>query len=334
MANSDDLQLQLFQRIKNILPQGHSMADEIADVLNITLDSAYRRIRGEKPLVLDEIFNLCKKYNISIDDIFNIKTKGESFLCKIIDFNSITFEEYLKTLYTNLVYIQSLRNSEITYFAKDIPIFHHFHFQELAAFKLFFWFKSVKQLPEFIDKKFDFNQISDSILEIGKNNLALYSKIPSNEIWNEETVNSAIRQIEYYYTGGIISKKDDALLLLHKFNELFHHLEDQAERGSKFLIGTEPLFPNNYKFYCNEVILGDNSLYIKSDSRNITYASFNVLSLMVSDEELFCSKVETYLKNMMKKSILISEVSEKERKRFFNLISDKIRSAEERIKNS
>ena len=334
MTNSDDLQLQLFQRIKNNFPAGKSLADEIADVLNITIDSAYRRIRGEKLLVFDEVFKLCTKYSISLDDLFNNKTKGESFLCRILDANNISFEEYLKSLYSNLVYIQSLGNPEIIYFAKDIVIFQLFHFPELAAFKLFFWSKTIKLLPEFNDKKFDICHISHEVLEIGRNCLTLYSKIPSSEIWNEETVNSAIRQIEFYYTGGIITKKDDALLLLHQYDLLFQHIKDQAEKGSKFLLGTEPLFPNNYKFYFNEVILGDNSIYVKSDTRKMSFTTFNILGLMISDEEQFCLKVENYLKTMMKKSVLISEVSEKERNRFFNMISDKIRSAEERIKNS
>jgi hypothetical protein len=333
-TNSEDLQLQLFQRIKNSLPSGISLADEVADVLNITLDSSYRRIRGEKSLVFDEIFTLCAKFNISIDDIFNNKTKGESFLCRIIDANSLSFENYLKSLYKNITYIQTLGNPEITYFAKDIPIFQHFHIPELAAFKLFFWSKTLIMLPEFADKKFDCSQISETVLEIGKNTLAVYNKIPSIEIWNEETVNSAIRQIEFYFTGGIIPKKDDALMLLHSYDLLFQHIGKQAEGGCKFLPGAEPLYPNNYKFYFNEVIQGDNSIFVKSDTRRISFTAFNVLSLMVSDEEQFCMKVESYLKTMMKKSMLLSEVSEKERNRFFNLISDKIRITEERIKNS
>ena len=44
----------LFQRIKEMLPQHVSMVDVVSEVLHVSSDSAYRRIRGETPLVLEE----------------------------------------------------------------------------------------------------------------------------------------------------------------------------------------------------------------------------------------------------------------------------------------
>jgi hypothetical protein len=333
MENSHELQMQLFHKIREMLPPASSLSDEVAEVLNISNDSAYRRIRGEKPLVIDEIFALCQRFNLSIDEIFKTKTKGDSFLCRIIETKDISFEDYLKTMYNNLLQIQMLRNPEIIYSAKDIPIFHHFLFPKLAAFKIFFWSKTVWQLPEFKDKKFSFNEVSDSTMEIGRKVLNLYSKLPSVEIWNEETASSAMRQIEYYLTCGIIENKKDALQLCDDFSALFDHLKQEAELGSKFLPGCEPVYTNNFKLYHNEVILGDNSISVTSDTIKMTFITFNVLNLMVSSEPGFCNKVESYLRTMMKKSSLISEDSEKERNRFFNLIQIRLSSTRDRIVN-
>ena len=43
----------LFQRIKALLPPNQTIVDAISELLNISSDSAYRRIRGETQLVFD-----------------------------------------------------------------------------------------------------------------------------------------------------------------------------------------------------------------------------------------------------------------------------------------
>ncbi len=59
-----------FGHIKGLLPQHISFVDEIAEVLNISNDSAYRRIRGEKSITLEEIKKLCTTFKISLDSYF------------------------------------------------------------------------------------------------------------------------------------------------------------------------------------------------------------------------------------------------------------------------
>jgi hypothetical protein len=62
-----NLQQSFFRHLKSILPGHLSLVDEVAELLNISNDSAYRRIRGEKPISLEEIQKLCIRYHISLD---------------------------------------------------------------------------------------------------------------------------------------------------------------------------------------------------------------------------------------------------------------------------
>lgn len=332
MGKPQELQLNFFQKIKGLIPPSSSLVNEIADALEITTDSAYRRIRGEKYLSIDEIFVLSTRFNISIDEIFGQEAHGDYFLSKIVEAKDIGFEHYLKNLHDSLLQIQSLKNPEILYFAKDIPLFHHFHFPSLAAFKIFFWSKTVMQLPEFRGLKFSFDCIDDATLEMGKKVLGLYSRIPSSEIWNAETITSATQQVEYYISSGIIEDKELALKIYNDLDALIDHINREADEGCKRLLGMEPFYPGNYKLYNNEVILGDNSICVTSDQMKMTFLTVNVLNLMVSTEKGFCDKIESYLRTMMKKSSLISRDSEKERTRFFNQLHQKISHTRERIK--
>ncbi len=50
MKNQADIQLQLSNRIRDQMPGHVSLVDEVTDIFEISIDSAYRRIRGEKPI--------------------------------------------------------------------------------------------------------------------------------------------------------------------------------------------------------------------------------------------------------------------------------------------
>ena len=70
-----ELQINLFQHIKAVLPSNLSLADEIADLLDVSVDSAYRRIRGDKELSLSELIKLSSRYNVSIDNLHSIRIR-------------------------------------------------------------------------------------------------------------------------------------------------------------------------------------------------------------------------------------------------------------------
>jgi hypothetical protein len=52
---------------------------------------------------------------------------------------------------------------------------------------------------------------------------------------------------------------------------------------------------------------------------------------MVTLNESFCADIEYWLQNLIRKSVLISGVSEKQRYRFFKMKYDKVRKLREKI---
>src|SRR3569832_2195940 len=91
---------QLFSReIKAKIPANISFAAALADLLNISTDSAYRRIRGEKPLSFDEIRKICKEYRVSLDKMMSLGGSDALFQWKMIDENAFTFDQYLEEVY-------------------------------------------------------------------------------------------------------------------------------------------------------------------------------------------------------------------------------------------
>ena len=67
-----ELQKKIFEHIQNAIPKDYIMVNEIADLLNISVDSAYRRIRGDKAIEIQETALLCTHYKISLDAILQL----------------------------------------------------------------------------------------------------------------------------------------------------------------------------------------------------------------------------------------------------------------------
>ena len=131
----------LFQRIRERLPANASLADEIAGILNLSVDSAYRRIRGETALVLEEVSELCRHYGISLDQLLKIKSGSATFHSVRINLQDYNYDAYLKDLSKQLRALASADRKEIVYLTKDVPLFHNFYFRPLIAFRYFFWMK-------------------------------------------------------------------------------------------------------------------------------------------------------------------------------------------------
>ena len=202
----------LFQRIKELLPPHASLVDSVASILNVSSDSAYRRIRGETPLVLDEARVLCQHFKLSLDQILNVKGGATMFQNVRIDTKKYKYEKYLTDLIMQVEYAGSFIHKEIIYLTKDMPLFHNFYYKPLIAFRYYFWMKSIIQDPAFVDKDFEFSILSEEAEKLSQKLVMAYNKVPSTEIWNTECINAAISQIEFYKESGLFTSSKDVLV--------------------------------------------------------------------------------------------------------------------------
>lgn len=322
---SGELQQALFTAIKNRAGENLLLADEVAKLLEISTDSAYRRIRGEKTISLDELHTLCTHYRISLDKLLQVDTGSFLFQGNFLDNKNFRFDDYLKSIIHQLGYISSFKEKEFFYLCKDSPIFHHFYFREFAAFKYYFWMSTLYYFPEFKNKKINLDDYPEAYFELGQQILHLYEKIDSVEIWNIENLNTTFRQIDYYQDSGLFRSDEDIYRVYEALENMLDHLEKQAELGYKFRLDDPERKPlGRYRMYFNEVVLGDNQMLAEMDGTRIAYVPHSAANYMVTTDATYCEKFHQYLQNLMRRSTLISEVSEKERSRFFRIIRDRI----------
>lgn len=331
--DSSELQQQIFRQIKSGLPQHLSMVDEVANVLNVSTDSAYRRIRGEKALSLEEVYKLCTRFQFSFDQLFN--NQAGTFMFKgefVQDFN-FNFQKYLTNIEQQVKYMNGFQQKQMFYVCKDLPVFHHFHFRELAAFKYFLWMKLFIQSPEFAHKKFRFADYPDELFETGKKILKHYNHLESTEIWNLEGINSTIRQIEFYRDLDMLDDEEEVYQVYDALERLVTHLEQQADAGYKFYADDPAHTPmGTFQMYVNEVTLGDNCIMAVLDGAKSVFINHSVLNFMLTRDTHFCDRTYEHIHNLMRKSTLISSVSERERTRFFKHLRQRIVARKQALK--
>jgi len=331
--DSTGAQQVFFNHIKGLLPPHISFVDEIAEILDISNDSAYRRIRGEKPIALEEIKKLCIKYKISLDQLLHLNTDSFLFVGQLTNNTNFNFENWLQACLKVLQTIKSYQPNHMSYLAKEIPFFYYFLIPEIAAFKSFFFMKSILFYEDWKEVKFSVKDDYSKYHEIWREISNTFATIPGTEIWSIENITSTIHQIEFYRVTGALSSDEDAIILLDKLIDLVNHIEKQAEYGFKLHYGQKPSSDNKaiYKMFFNELIMGDNMQIVQLGEKQLTYINHTVINFLMTADETFNAYVKRTMDIIAQKSTPISEVNEKERILFFNRVRAKLKTAKQQI---
>lgn len=305
---------QLFlQRFREALPPGTGTAEELADVLNVSIDSAYRRMRCETELTIEEIYRITRKYPISMDEVFGNQGGTVTFGYTKLTDSAGNFEAYLTRLYKHLCAMNKFDNRHIHYVAEEMPMFYSFYTRKLCEFKLFYWQRSVLNVAEYQKVKFNWGLIPKKLSDLAYNCYLEYLKIPGVEIWTNETVLTVTRQVEFYFESGIISS-EQALELLTEYRDMLTTLNKNADGGRKNISDRE----ETYHLYASDVVLGTNCIFAKMGEARYSYISFNTMNSLTTTNPEFCDETEHWVSNLERKSTLISGVGEKQRYRFFS----------------
>lgn len=171
---SDQAQEFLFQRIREMLPPSASLTDAVSEILHVSSDSAYRRIRNETPLVLQEAKQLCDHFQLSLDQVLSIKRNSILFEDTRISNQQYPHESYLSDLLKLAQYVNSFARKEIVLLTKDVPLFQ-LYFEPMIAFRHYFQMKSILQHPDYATKGIDLDGISPGIVSMSRDLVKLLS---------------------------------------------------------------------------------------------------------------------------------------------------------------
>lgn len=310
-------QVLLFENLIEKSGDKNKFVISLSEVLSISRDGVYRRLRGETPLTIDDLELLSRKFHFSVDEMLQENNPG--LLTKYEAFETFDWERFLLGVKSNFEYHLKREEFHVYYNAKEIPIFYLLQFPELMAFKCHFWdytFFADKPLPPFNP-----NSLSLTEKSLGTEILAHYGKIPSDELWGKEMLNATLKQIVYFYEIEEIQQAQ-VLLLKQRLLDLVDFLEGIAEDATKNWIDDAA----KINIYLNELLIGDNTLIVRNEKNLRAYLSQNIISSVIVEDEQYCKQTLKTFQTITKKSTLISGSAEKTRKKFFRELRKEILS--------
>ncbi|SER36812.1 helix-turn-helix domain-containing protein [Pedobacter rhizosphaerae] len=297
-------QIDFFNSIKSTIPDYQNLAQTVAEVLTISTNEAYKKIRGNSILNLQQIIRLSDHFGIPF------LYKPDQLPTVTFDYLSVDQEIpnmllYLKDLLKNLQVIHLSKSKHITITTDDIPLFHFFKYPELTCFKLFYWSDSVMNA----DTKFDPSIFTDEIISLAKALNQLYLEIPSTEIWAKDTVHGTIEQIRYAYEARYISP----ILAEQIIEQVRYCLTDM----NMYAIASKKTIDPSHTFnWYNCDVLGSISYLIDFKDRMACYNRFNTFNYLRTEDQPYCLQTKNWMQGLIMKSISFSGQGEKHRNKF------------------
>jgi hypothetical protein len=319
------IQSVFLEKVRNSAPAHIAFADMLADVLSISRDSAYRRIRGETILSLDEVSAVCRHFKLSLDAIISPSSELVSFHNRFVSENDFTFEKWLESINANLDQMTNLHEREMIVSAKDVPIFYYFKTPELSAFKMFFWMKTILRYGVYTSSNFKPELVPRELLALGSRIHEKFTRIERTELWSEDTIHASLRQIEFYYECGFFESPAHAHRLCDELMSIIGDIKESAALGH---LATEH---EPFHLYKNEINIADNTFLFRMDGKYVVFINHNMLNVLTTSQQSFCKQTEEYLRNLLNKATKISGTGERDRQKFFNIIEEKIKALKRRL---
>jgi hypothetical protein len=172
--------------------------------------------------------------------------------------------------------------------------------------------KSVLNHTDFSHETFSLekNRFEDCY-EIGQQIIREYNKISSIEVWNPESFNSTLNQIEYYRDAGGFKTRSDLKAVIASFEMVLDYLQMQADKGQKPLPNASITSPAKFEFYVNEIIIGSNTILLELDGNKLCILTYSVLKYLMTKDETVCQEAFDSFENLKSRSSLISRTGER-----------------------
>ncbi len=323
------------KKIEDILTANTTLVNELSDILEISQDSAYRRIRGTTQLTIDEVTKLCRNFKISFDVFDDIDINSVTFSYLKLENKNDSFDTYLKVMLKDLNLIKNAKQQKITYACEDIPIFYNYKYPLLGAFKIFYWMEAILNNNDSEGKKFTETFIPQELMEGGRQIFEAYLDIPSVEIWTDTTYYSVIKQIEFFWESGRFESNEVVIKILAELAQLIKDIQLQAEIGHKLLGSTSQSGQKAfYELYFSEIEIGNNCVLVDLGNTKSVYLGHMSFSTISTLNKVYCHLSEQWLNNMIRKATPVSKVSEKIRYQFFRKAYTNIETLKQRVLNS
>ena len=319
-----NLQTAIFESIIKQFSKKATAVQAISELLSLQQNAVYRRMRGDSPLLIDELELLANHFQLSIDDLLYRSSDKVLFAYPALLAGPKDFAAYLNNLAAQIAVLPSI-NGFLKYSSAEMPIYHYCFYPEIIAFKLYTWGRTTWHLPHLHKKPFSLDLMSSADYQAADTFLQNYLKIPSIELWTISALDNTLNQLTHCVMSGNMKHPKEGILLCDKLTASVIHLKKMARAGKKFPVGAKIMERRaDFTLFNNETIYTGNSILVISDLGNIVYSTFNNPNYIKTTNKKAVEEMDGWFDRITVQSQLISIHAEKNRQYYFNTLEKKI----------
>jgi hypothetical protein len=318
------IQSQLFERIASGLTSPKDLASEVTNTLGISIHGAYRRLRGEVVLSINEVELLVKKYKVPL---FNgLDESPTNYLFQGVDL-SLANHNFLERLQANISRYKQINQHgqlHMYYLGIDIsPASLHFS-PVLLMFLDYFWRNCYLNNHIRCDEPFSAKVIPAHIQQIADESFEIHQHTRTTEIWSLLCLESFIHQMEYMQSMHLFASDDDFQLVCDELDKTLHFYQQQAHIGYKLDRSGQVISPAiPFELYYSDLFFSENLFYLKINNDGAAVIKHNLFYLSTAHVH-FVKNVKDTFDIMLTKASPISGTNEKGRIYFFNKLFQRI----------
>ncbi|MDR1810597.1 MAG: helix-turn-helix domain-containing protein [Prevotella sp.] len=306
-----EVQKKLFETFK-CLDSKHLLVERVGEILGISDDAAYRRIRGQTELTFTELEKLCSAFGVSLDGIFKIKSpyrmepyyyySQDYFNMQDMDFNMS--RDYIRSIQV------AAKNtySEFGFVTNNVILHTRTLYPAIFRFFLFKWMYQRGGRSRIVP--FSQAVIPDQLQELHNDYNNWVTKIKYTFIiYQELFLQGIVQDIEYFRDIRLLTPADVSLLK-ESFGKMLSHMEQLIIDGV-FETG------NKIDIYVSGLNLDMSYSYLYSDFITISMIDAFTVGAMASIDANTCEDMQKWMQSLKHTSTLLSGCSERTRFRFF-----------------
>lgn len=296
----------LLNNVLKKIDKNLSTVDNIANVLNINYDAAYRRLNGKVKLSLEEAVLLANHFNISLNELFCLKDKGSFTIKETEPINTIhDFGLYLQNVYNDLSILHNKPDSYVLFASREFPMFYFFNNEHLIKLKIYLWFNLLKITP--VNKRIHYDEfiVTDKIIENAKKVGALYNKLNITEIWSVGALNNILMQIIYFNKLNQISLTESKIMM-EELKNAVRKIEEKTF-SEEF----------NFQLYQNDIIMNNNAIIIDINGNKKFFYPYTLLKYFTISDPKACIEQENYIREQLLYCTKITRTNIKDHTLFF-----------------
>jgi hypothetical protein len=287
------------------IPQNIKPIDFLIDILEISRESVYRRIRGDIAFSFEEISKLSLKLGFSLDEIIESNTDERVFLA--LRTNNLTpnpdesllslFQEY----YKNVEAITKYKDTEVLISINRLYLL--FVISSEILFKVFYykWLHGVQATTPICP--FAELVIPPQINILRQKIRAKIAHIRNvTFVLDRNLFANLIREVQYYYNRKLIT--DEEIVLIKK------EAKDYLDRFEKIILHGKNEHGSNYNFYLSLLDVASTNLVVKYGENMISQYWFCSISHLIITNRKICEMQRQWIESLKKHSVLITQSNE------------------------